>query len=513
MRLEKRFILMVILALSMLWVSACSSTNAPEGSGGSGNGGDPGTSEGIVNEGSGEEEIQNRDVTVTRSYHASLEQFQNSDDINSNKIIEAIREGSGYNVRYETLPKDNASQRISVVLASGDVPDILWIPGKADYFRLAQQGAFEPLDDLIEKYMPNLERVFSKEELDTARYDGKLYGIPFRVAQKATDGLLLRWDMFEELGIEEPRTLEDLYNALLTIKGEKGITPLTGAAANPGGFGTSFRPIAGAFGVDTVTVVKDDKLEFSWIQPEYKQFLTVMKQWYDEGLIDQEFPVNTDRRDKMISGNAAVSVIPWGDAKTIDEALQERGQGGAVRYMMPPEGEDGQSGTPMRALANTFQVIPVQAENKEGAAEYFNYIFSEEGDILTTFGLEGEDYTVEGGEIVQTEEQSDAIPWRTLYFLSDTDPSFNARLDAKGFLPYYEPLLEFKQNREETNYAPSIEDWDSRLTDLRNFAEENAIQFVLNRRDLSEFDQFVEEFNARGGTVAIDAMNEWFTNQ
>lgn len=276
---------------------------------------------------------------------------------------------------------------------------------------------------------------------------------------------------------------------------------------------TSFNSLSGAFGVDTVTVVKDGELEFSWIQPEYKEFLTTMKQWYDERLIDQEFPVNTDSKDKMISGQAAVSVAAWGDAKTIDDALQERGQGGAVRYMAPPEGKDGHSGTPMRALATTFQVIPVQAKNKEGAAEYFNYIFSEEGDILTTYGLEGEDYTVEGEEIVQTPEQSDAIPWRTLYFLSDTDPSFFARLDAKGFLPYYQPLEEYRQNREETNFAPAVEEWDTRLTDLRNFVEENAIQFILSRRDLNEFDQFVEEFNARGGTAAIDAMNEWFTNQ
>src|SRR5690606_9230289 len=98
-------------------------------------------------------------------------------------------------------------------------------------------------------------------------------------------------------------------------------------------------------------------------------------------------------------------------------------------------------------------------------------------------------------------------------FLSDTDPSFFARLEAKGFLPYYEPLTHHKQNREETAYAPSVAAWDSNFTELRNYMEENALKFIMGKRDLSEFDKFVEEFNAKGGKEAIDAMNEWFTNK
>lgn len=496
MKMRKAFV-GLITAFVMLMTACSGGGAAPAGNEGAAAGGQEKTS----------------DLRVTRTYHASLEQFQGSDDINNNKLVRLLREWSGYNVTYETLPKDNVQQRISVILASGDVPDILWIPGKADYFKLAQQGAFEPLDDLVEQYIPNLEKIFSKEELDAARYNGVLYAIPHRSAQKVGNGVLIRTDYFEELGIEDPTTLEELYEAMKIIRDAKGIAPFTAAASNPGAFMGAFTPYAGAFGVSTTTLMKDGKLEFSWLQPEYRDFLATMKQWYDEGLIDQEFAINKDAREKMINGSAAISTAYWADAYTIDMSLAEMNAGGSVHYLPPPIGPNGDSGIPEQGLTSTYQVIPAQAKNKAGAAEYFNFIFSEQADLLTTFGIEGEDYTIEDGKVVQTPEQSNAIPWRTLYFLSDTDPSFFARLEAKGFLPYYSQLTEFKQVREETAYAPSIEVWDRNFTDLRNFAEENAIQFIMGKRDLSEFDQFVEEFNARGGQDAIDAMNEWFLNK
>jgi putative aldouronate transport system substrate-binding protein len=499
MKMKKRSLSLVgMLMIVALIVAACGSGNN-------------GTNGGNLSE-SGE--ITNKKVKLMRTYHAGLEQFKGSDNINSNKLYNLLKEWSGYNINYETLPKDNASQKISVILASGDVPDLMHIPGKSDYFKLAQQGSFEPLDDLVEKYIPNLSSVFSKEQLDAARLDGVLYGLPVRVAQKVGNGVLIHDGVFKELGLKDPTTLDEMYNVLKTIKEQKNIIPLTAAASNPGSFMGAFSPISSMYGVGNTTVEKDGKLAFSWIQPEYKTFLETMNKWFKEGLIDQEFAINKDVKDKMITATAAMSVLYWADAKIIDDAIA--GKGGtlnSVRYIDPPVGPNGQSGVPEQSLANSFVVIPKQAKNKEGAADYYNFLLEEKTDTLITFGIENEDYTVEDGKVVQTPEQSNEIPWRTLYFNLDTDTSFNARLGAKGFLPYYNQLLEHKQNREETAYAPFIEAYDTKLTELSNYVAENSIKFIMGNRDLSEFDAFVSEFNAKGGQKAIDEMNEWFTSK
>ena len=498
MRSRKYLKVSVLLAAVLAIMSAC-------GSGGSGE---------SVSGVSADGEITNRNITLMRSYHAGLEQFKGSDDINNNKLYNLLKEWSGYNVKYETLPKDNVAQKISVVLTSGDVPDLMSILGKSDYFKLAKQGTFEPLDDLISKYIPNLSSVFSQEELDAAKLDGITYGIPIRVAQKVGNGLLIRSDIFQELNLSEPATLEELYTMLNTVKEKKSIIPFTVAASNPGAFHGVFSPIAATFGVGTTTVEKDGKLAFSWMQPEYKEFLSTMKQWYDEGLIDQEFAINKDVKDKMINGSAFMSTLYWADAKTIDSAIADKGGVlDTVKYITPPVGPDGKGGFPEQSLATSYMVIPKQAKNKEGAADYYNFLLEEKTDMLITFGIENEDYSLVDNKVVQTPEQSNEIPWRTLYFNLDTDSSFNARLEAKGFIPYYNQLLSHKQVREETSYAPFIEPFDTKLTELSNYAEENAMKFIMGKRDLNEFDQFVSEFNAKGGQAAIDGVNEWYATR
>jgi len=151
MKRKNMFVVSLAITLIVSVLSACGSSSSQPSNN--------------VKNGSASTE-KNKNLKIMRTYHAGLEQFKGSDDFNSNKLVNLLKEWSGYNVNYEPLPKDNVSQKISVLLASGDVPDMLWIPGKPDYFKLAQQGSFEPLDDLIEKYIPNISTVFSQSELD-----------------------------------------------------------------------------------------------------------------------------------------------------------------------------------------------------------------------------------------------------------------------------------------------------------------------------------------------------------
>lgn len=473
-------------------------------------GNEPGT--GGKEGGAGATGAKNKELKVMMSYHASMEQFQGGDDMNNNKLVKVMKQKSGFDIKYESLPKDNPGQKVSIILASGDVPDLMRIGSKVDYFKLAQQGAFEPLDDLIKQHIPELSNMLTPEVMDATRFEGKIYGIPHRVAQKVGSGLLTRADILKELNLPDPTTLDEFYTTLKTIKAKKNIAPLTAGASNPGTFMASFMPFAQAYGVGINMIPKNGKLEFAWLQPEYKQFLTTMKTWYSEGLIDQEFSINKDIKDKLINGTAVFSTAGWPDAQTIDRSIKEKNNGGVLKFITPITGPGG-SGFVEERPVSSYWVIPKQAKNKIGAAEYINFIFSAETDKLLTYGIEGEDYKTENGKVVQTPEQSNVIPWRTLYFLGDSDPSFFARLSAKGFLPYYEPLVPFKRNRDETAYAPSVEAYDTKFNELRNFAEENSLKFIMGKRSLDEFDKFVQEFNAKGGKAAADAMNEWYTKK
>ncbi|GGA00917.1 hypothetical protein GCM10008018_53960 [Paenibacillus marchantiophytorum] len=184
-----------------------------------------------------------------------------------------------------------------------------------------------------------------------------------------------------------------------------------------------------------------------------------------------------------------------------------------MQFIAPPVGKNGQSGIQDASISTKYVIIPKQAKNKLGAAQYLNFLYKPETDILINYGIKGEDYTEVNGAYTQTKEQSDKISWRSMYGLGDTDFGINARLKAKSLLPYYEPHLAFKKSREETNFAPSIEAYGSKFAELRNYVEETSMKFIMGKRDLSEFDKFTQEFDAKGGKAAMDAVNEWYSKK
>ncbi|NQX59653.1 extracellular solute-binding protein [Paenibacillus qinlingensis] len=505
MKRERKKVFVSLIALSMLAVG-CSS-----------NGGDnaqPSSSAGSTTATTASASPKNKNVKIVTVYNAAAETFKSGMELNNNPIFALHQQKSGYNPTFELLPKDDSKQKISLILASGDVPDWLPIGSKEDFYKLARQGAFMPLDDLIKK-APNYQKLLSKEELDVGRVDGKLYAFPYPNTTSLAKGLLLRTDLLTELNLKQPTTLDEYYQVFKTIKEKKGMIPFTFAAGGPEDIDTSLGSIAGAFGVSSRTVVKNGKLEFAYTQPEYKEFLTFMKKLYDEGLVDREFAVTkiSNVKDKIIGGQAASADIAWWEAKTIADTLATKIPTAKTQYTTLPVGASGKSGIIQEAVTNRFSTIPKGAKNPEGMVEFLNYFSSPEALKLQDYGIEGTDYKVENGKVNQTVEQSTAIGWRILYQIMDTKENFQNRLAAKGFVPYYEPLTKNAQVKEETFYAPSIDAYDKKLTDLTTFKNENVVKFIMGARNLNEFDTFVKEFNSRGGTAAIDAMNEWYTKK
>ena len=222
---------------------------------------------------------QKKEATILTIYNAAVDELKDGKTLDSNQLIDYHRSKSGIQVKYEVLPKDNPMQKVAVILASGDVPDLLNFPSvnKEDFFKLAAQGAFEPLDDLIAKYAPDYKKLVPQATIDAARYNKQLYAFPTVNLIEANEGIYARTDILKELNLKEPSTLDEYYNVLKTIKEKKGIIPLTAAASSPGEFDGTLAPLAGAFGVGTNTVVKNGKLEFSWVQPEYKEYLAFLK--------------------------------------------------------------------------------------------------------------------------------------------------------------------------------------------------------------------------------------------
>ena len=270
-------------------------------------------------------------VKLTVAYTYNVESFLPGEDENNNEIINYLREKSGFDIHWIILPPDQPWEKVNLMLASGDPPDIIYCPDKNQFGNWLHQGALARLDEYLTD-TPNLDRLVPEDAWGAVTWEGGRYAVPIPQNQRiaGTTGIFVRTDWLDELGIERPETLDEYYDMMVRLKNDRKVIPLTAAAAN--GLIDGF---TGAFGIGTAYKVKDGKIVCSYIEPEAKEYLAYMNKLYREGLLDMEFPVNKggNVQEKMVSGQAAMAPVGWWDALPIDRNFTKLNPDGKLEYI------------------------------------------------------------------------------------------------------------------------------------------------------------------------------------
>lgn len=462
------------------------------------------------------------ELKIRMHYHGEIDttMAEQGIDYNDNKIANFHREHSGVNVTFEPALADGEQERqkIALILASNDVPDLMHM-NRTDYFKYAAQGAFEETEPYL-KDMPDYLALVEQYDgvLDAVRLKGKLYCFPS--IQEAQDmnsthggGILVRKDIMKGLGIDTPKTIEDFYGMWKTVKEQTDYIPFSTAGSN-------FSAIRAAFRVALEYKEVGDKLEYIWIQPEYKEYLAFMNRLYSEGLLDQEYITSTgvNLTEKFMGDQLYSTNTGWAYACVQIRDIGEKISGAEMEFLPQPSGPNGTKallfwGWPVQKM----WVVPKAAKNKEAAAKFMNYMATKESKMVQDYGIEGEDYTLDAnGDPVYTQEQQMNITWRIVYEIMDTPESFKVRLYGKGYDWAYNQALEGQKDADFTtnllSILPPSEEFQKvqQKLDLHTFVDEESTKFIMGDRPISEFDQFVEELKARGLDEQTEALNRWY---
>lgn len=163
----------------------------------------------------GTEEVKKDKVTYTIFNGVAGSKDGNTNETTIGKMLE---DQTGTNFKLEFLVGD-LNTKIGTMIAANEYPDVL-IPDAA-IEEVLNAGAFIPLDDLIEKYGPNIKRVYG-DDLDQMRSaDGKLYFLPmsaqvgeFVPDPEPTAAFWVQRRVLEEAGYPKIKTL-DQYMELI----------------------------------------------------------------------------------------------------------------------------------------------------------------------------------------------------------------------------------------------------------------------------------------------------------
>ena len=323
-------------------------------------------------------------------------------DWNDNEFYQEMERRTGVHLEFEMVSSADYQTNFNLMIASGNLADMIYVG--ASYYAegvdaAIDDGYFLDLTDLVDEYMPNYEKVRTSDvqyELLSTTDSGRL-GAVYELRQSKQGpwlGLWIRQDWLDDLNLETPVTFDDYHEVLTAFKNEKGATAplILNFSGSDGEFGT----MSGGLNVlNSWQLDETGKVNFGPYMDAWKEYVTIMNQWYNEGLIDPDFMATDERTAdmaKVVTGAsglfAALYTMP-----SVYEAASEDSNMSLAPVNPPVKNEGDEIHIRLRdSYTSGNTAISADCENPEVAMRWLDYLFTEEGALLANYGIEGDTF-------------------------------------------------------------------------------------------------------------------------
>lgn len=473
------------------------------------------------------------ELTAWAMWIPGIEQYVDSPMDTS--VAKAMQEMTNVTIRMTLASSpDSAMTELNLLIASGDYPDL--INNLQGYYSAGIDSAIE--QDVIvniadyEDIMPNyFEKLRLRDAVEDATTEGGNIGVVYQIS-KTTDtiqsGLTLRKDWIEDLGVEPPRTYEELHDLLLQFKSQYGVEqPLY---VPKGGTPDTFFDGLGT-GLDYVMnnemgsapwnfVETDDGLEvvFGYMDDSYFDALKLLNDWYNDGLFSADYLNNNYNvdADNLTSGKFACL---YATEQTLNagNTFQEHMWGAYPTVSLDGE-KIAAPDEETSAIAAQGYSITTTCEDIELAAQYLDYQYTDEAYILNNYGIEGEGFDYDdNGDPALTDlimNNPDGIPqaYTQFIYLSVTGSFYldNDRFksnyceEAKECRDVWDSAYEFYPAKYNTRSIQLSQDEQTEyagiFSDISTYCSTAVAAFITGQEPLTQesFDNFRENLVAMG---------------
>ena len=501
------------------------------------------------------------DVTVAHVTIHSDVNYPPGDTPENNIWTRTYAEELGINVDVVLATQaEDAQQTINLMIATGDLPDIMSVT-KAQFQEMYEAGLLYDLTEVFEEYATP----FLREQLyydggygmASATRDGRLYAVPSFL--DPVDNAFMLWvreDWRKELGLPEPKTIEDFYaiaEGFTNAKGVPGFTVTEDLWAHLHGFFNAYGAYPG-HNQSQATILqwkKDpngDGLVLGATLPEVKTALLELQRMYANGWIDRDYALaNYDTltadfangRVGMVYGLWWYPIWPMDASKRTDPNAEWKA------YPMPSALNAVGANVQLDALMmRCYNVVTKNCKNPEAAIKMANLTlekcFGENADPERFHGGPTPDvgsamykfsvFYVEIGhknilkfrainEALESGNINDLTPDQLMSYNNVLKWTQNGDVDHWGnymawgiggafdIYDYYathglfspDELWGTIESRELTDYGPI---WWQKLYEATND--------VIMGADISVWDDFVDYFYQTGGREYTRQVNEWY---
>ncbi len=455
--------------------------------------------------------------------------------LNDTEFAKNLIKKTGINVVYEHPVIGQEQEKFSLMMASSDLPDIVdyyWggaYPGGPS--KAIENKKIYKLNDIIDKNSPNIKKYFEenpKIEKAVSTIDGDIYGYPMTRGGDILCtfyGGMIRKDLLEKAGLEVPETISE-WETVLTAFKDMGIKYPLSYSLSIGNL--NIAPIfMCAYNVANSFYMDGDTIKFGPLEPGYKEYLTLMNKWYQNGLLDKDFPSNdTDAKrlpSLVINSETAATFGYAGSAhgKYIEglKAKDPSYKLTPVRYPVLNKGDKVEFAQ-RSALADesgTSAAITTACKNVELAAKFLDYGYGKEGQIFYNFGIEGDTYTEKDGHYVYTDKIMDTSKNGGLP-VSQAIAKYAQASYGGPFIQHPDYILQSYSNQEQKDaltlwadngmekhlVPPMVLPSDdmskiSRIvTDANTYIQETTYKMIMEKDGMNRYDEFIKNLKDIG---------------
>ncbi len=461
--------------------------------------------------------------------------------MDNNPWIDIFKE-YGINVEYEISgSQDDLNTKINLAISSGDLPDVIQVNAE-QFAELGEAGYLTDLTDAYNKYASDeLKAMLNQDGGIMAKngyVDDKLLGIVQPQGYEDFCGVVsIRTDWLKECGLEEPKTMDDLWNIAKTFK-EKNMdgtcTIGVGMTKNVMDLLTpSIGLLNGYHAYSGIWLNQNDSLVYSSIQPEMKNALGQLSNYYKEGLIDPEFGSKDSAKlmEDALSGKSGVLVSHFCAPFDLHNGVKNGQEWGYFKVpsadgeMVKAQGSVGFSGalcytgdTPevLIKMLNLFTKFVAEdpVTYNDNAVRNFAYptltaatsdnnkIHKEYVEFINT-GVkpekvtQGYDSTAEAAEKYRNNQDLDGYTMWAVFGPEGTEAVVSYQIENDGYM-----INAFTG-------APT-EAMQQYQAILKAAEEEMITYIILGSKPLEYFDEFVKDWKANGGDIITEEVNEWY---
>jgi putative aldouronate transport system substrate-binding protein len=438
-----------------------------------------------------------------------------------------------------------SSEQFNLLIASRKIPDIVAGDNLKDNFiRFGMDGAFLPLNQLIETHAPHLRDFLRRNPLIAKAItapDGNIYHIPYLPDGQTARGWWIRQDWLDKLGLKAPETVQELETVLRAFRdrdpngnGKKDEVPwFNGMPEEVYRLVMLWGARSGIAQSDFDFVVTNDRVVHPFAEPEFKGAIKQVARWYAEGLIDKEIFTRKSRaREQLFGSNRGGMTRDWFASTgsfNQPQSIPSRVPGFKLVAIAPPADingkrleEDGR-----KLVMPDGWAISYTNKHPEATIKLFDFMFSPTGRRLANFGVEGLQYDMKDGKPVfkdallksgkpvapQLRNLGAQIPigfpqdyeYEAQWTFESAKAGRSLYINGGYLMPQFPGV---NLSREERAV------YDRYWPDLRDYMREVAQNWVLGTKDVDQsWDDYQRKLERNGLSKVIAAMNSAYKRQ